>query len=224
MLSPARARLRMLSVSAAWPELTPERRDAALERGDALLEDVRRRVHDPGVDVPELLEPEQAGGVGRVVEDVAGRGVDRHGAGVRRRVRLLPAVQGAGLRAERGRIESVMGGPPWGRSVSRSRWPWEGRCLAVTRRVVGGQTKRPRLRHGVRGPGTVSVVPLLRQCVARDLRPHPPTAGPPAHTHVRNGSWSSLGHGGGGASRRQPAPPNRNLVRRCRDVDAPVAG
>ena len=103
MLSPARARLRIDSVSAAWPEASAERRDAALERGDALLEDVGRRVHDPGVDVPELLEPEQPRGVRGVVEDVARGGVDRDGAGVRRRVGLLAGVEGPGLGAEGGR-------------------------------------------------------------------------------------------------------------------------
>ena len=38
MLSPAPARLRIESDSAAWPEATRERRDAAFERRDALLE------------------------------------------------------------------------------------------------------------------------------------------------------------------------------------------
>ncbi len=76
--------------------------DAALERRDPLLEDTGRRVHDPGVDVAELLEPEQAGGVGGVVEDVAGGGVDRHGPGVRGRVDVLARVEGEGLGAEGG--------------------------------------------------------------------------------------------------------------------------
>ena len=77
-----------------------EGRDAALERRDALLEHPVGRVHDPGVDVPELLEPEQARRVGRVVEHVGGRGVDRHRARVGRRVRLLAGVQGLGLGVE----------------------------------------------------------------------------------------------------------------------------
>ena len=42
--------------------------DAALERGDALLDDVGRRVHQPGVDVAELLEPEEVCGVVGVVK------------------------------------------------------------------------------------------------------------------------------------------------------------
>ena len=58
------------------------------------------RVHDPGVDVPELLEPEQARRVGRVVEHVGGRGVDRDRAGVGRGVRLLAGVEGLGLGVE----------------------------------------------------------------------------------------------------------------------------
>ena len=47
-----------------------ERRDAALERGDPLLEDVRRRVHDPRVDVPELLQREEAARRARRVSNV----------------------------------------------------------------------------------------------------------------------------------------------------------
>ena len=78
--SPALARVRMASVSAAWPEATASAGRAAFERGDALLEDVGRRVHDAGVDVAELLKPEEAGGVVGVVEDVRRGLVDRHGA------------------------------------------------------------------------------------------------------------------------------------------------
>ena len=44
-------------------------RHAALERGHPLLEDVGGRVHDPGIDVPELLQGEEIGGVLGVLED-----------------------------------------------------------------------------------------------------------------------------------------------------------
>ena len=72
--------------------------DAALERRDALLEDVGRRVRDAGVDVTELCEAEEAGAVLGVIEDV-GRGlVDRHGAGVGRRVGLLSGVKLEGFK------------------------------------------------------------------------------------------------------------------------------
>ena len=59
-----------------------EARHAALERRDALLEDVGGGIHDPGVDVPELLEREEPRGVAGVLEVV--------GAGWRRSGRRAP--------------------------------------------------------------------------------------------------------------------------------------
>ena len=53
-----------------------QRAGAAFDRGDALLEHVGGRVHDPGVDVPELLQGEQVRRVLGVLEDVGGRLVD----------------------------------------------------------------------------------------------------------------------------------------------------
>jgi hypothetical protein len=58
-----------------------QRADAALEARDALLDDVVRRVHQPGVDVAELLQPEQRRGVVGVLEDVRRRLVDRQRPG-----------------------------------------------------------------------------------------------------------------------------------------------
>ncbi len=115
MFWPARAMLRIARVSAAWPEAQAERRHAALERGDALLEHVRGRVHDPGVDVAELLQPEQARGVLGVVEHVGRGGVDRDGAGVGRRVGDLAGVEGLGLGAQVAEVvgvEAHRGGSP----------------------------------------------------------------------------------------------------------------
>jgi hypothetical protein len=74
-----------------------ERPDAAFEGGDPLLQDVGRRVHDPRVDVAELLQSEEVGGVVRVVEDVGGCLVDRDGAGAGGRIHLLPGMEGQGL-------------------------------------------------------------------------------------------------------------------------------
>src|SRR6202030_1262009 len=86
-----RARLRSL------PARRRDRRHAALEIGDAPLEGVRRRVHDAGVDVSELLESEQAGRVLGAVEDVTGGGVDGDGARVSpRRGAFLADVNRAG--------------------------------------------------------------------------------------------------------------------------------
>ena len=87
----------------------------ALERGDALLEHVLGGVHDPRVDVAELGEPEQRGGVLGVAERV-GRGlVDRGGARAGRRV-------GRGARVHLLGLE----GPGFGH-----------RCLQVELRVSG---------------------------------------------------------------------------------------
>ncbi len=74
-----------------------QRPDAALQRGDALLDGILRRVHDPRVDVAELLEGKEVRGVLGVLEDIRGGLVDRQGAGTGRRVRLLSGVDLSGL-------------------------------------------------------------------------------------------------------------------------------
>ena len=79
-----------------------ERADAALERCDALLDDVGRRVHQAGVDVAELLEPEQVRRVVGVVEDVARRLVDRQGARAGGAVGALSGVDLLGLEGPAG--------------------------------------------------------------------------------------------------------------------------
>ena len=73
--------------------------DAALERGDALLDDVLSRVHDPRVDVAGLREAEQVCCVLGVPEDVRRRRVDRQRARPRGGVGHLPGVDLAGLEA-----------------------------------------------------------------------------------------------------------------------------
>ena len=93
MLSPACARFCTASALAAWPEATRDRRHPALERRDPLLEHVVGRVHDAGIDVAELLQREQARGVGGVVELVAGGLIDRDGDGLGRRVAPPTGVQ-----------------------------------------------------------------------------------------------------------------------------------
>ena len=132
-----------------------ERGHAALERGDPLLEDVRRRVHDPGVDVPELLEPEQPRRVRGVVEDVARGRVDRARPG----------------RSSPGRASGPRGGPgsPGGR--------WSDRALPSSGSVPpwwvsAGKQKRPRLLLWSRGPGTGLRSRCLhrRDCAGRQTR------------------------------------------------------
>ena len=196
-----------------------EGRDAALERGDALLEDVGRRVHDPGVDVPEFLEPEQPRRVRGVVEDVAGRGVDRDGAGVGRRVGLLAACGERGSRDGR-----------WSDRARSCRWSLRtgfvaggSRTLAVPAArggpavwrtpVVwfGGQTKSRGSDVESAAPGPVSVVPRLQFRMRVTSDPILRTAGPPAHTHVPGRRvWVTDEDGRPRSSIRQPSRPNRN--------------
>ncbi len=83
-----------------------QRRDAAFERGDALLDDVLGRVHDPGVDVAGLGQAEQRGGVLGAVERV-GRGlVDRQRPRVGGDVGRLAGVDLLGLERPRGAVGS----------------------------------------------------------------------------------------------------------------------
>ena len=126
-LSPARARLRIESVSAAWPDANPSRGQTTFERSDALLEDVGGRVHDAGVDVAELLESEQSLGVRRVIEHVRRGGVDGYGARIGRGVDLLTCVQGLRLGTEGGlgrvveccHVRDSSGAMSWWRVVIR---------------------------------------------------------------------------------------------------------
>ena len=113
-----------------------ERGDAALERGDALLEDVGRRVHDPGVDVPELLQREEARAVVGVVERV-GRGlVDRDGAGVRARARAP---------GRRGPAASRIGSPASASLIGLSSTARRRRAALRFRRPVGNKKPAPAL-------------------------------------------------------------------------------
>ena len=76
--------------------------DAAFERGDALLEDVGGGVHDAGVDVAELLQREEAGGVVGVLKKIGSGLVDGHGAGAGGGVGRLAGVDGEGGKLLRG--------------------------------------------------------------------------------------------------------------------------
>ncbi len=79
------------------PRRDQQRTHAPLQAGDPLLDRVRRRVHQPRVDVAELLEPEQVRGVLGVLEDV-GRGlVDRQGPGAGLGVGGLACMDLSGL-------------------------------------------------------------------------------------------------------------------------------
>ena len=81
------------------PARRGHRTDAALEAGHPLLERGDGRVGDAAVDVAVLLQGEQVGGVGGVLEHEARRLVDRHGPGAGRRIRSPPGVDRPGAEA-----------------------------------------------------------------------------------------------------------------------------
>ena len=92
-------RLVMARNCAAWPLDSGERADAAFERGHALLEHVRGGVHDARVDVAELLEGEQIGGVRGILEDVRSGLVNGNGAGAGWPYRACVRRAGSGWRS-----------------------------------------------------------------------------------------------------------------------------
>ncbi len=97
MWSPAFARLRIANGLCGLSRRQEQSRDPAFEGGDALLDDVLRRVHDPGVNVAGLGQPEQGGGVLGAVEGVRRRLIDRQRPRVGGAVRGLPGVDLLGL-------------------------------------------------------------------------------------------------------------------------------
>ncbi len=73
-----------------------QRSRTPFESGDPLFEHIARGVHQPRVDVAELLQAEQAGGVVTVVEDVRSRLINGNRAGVGGGVGGLTGVEAAG--------------------------------------------------------------------------------------------------------------------------------
>ena len=85
------------------PARQRQRPDAALERGDPLLEHVVGRVHDAGVDVAELLQREQVRRVLGALKLVRGRLIDRHRDRACGRIGAPPGMQGQRFRLLRHR-------------------------------------------------------------------------------------------------------------------------
>lgn len=84
-----------------------QRRGAAFERGEPFLEDVLGRVLDAGIDLSDLLQGEEAGSVGGVLELERGVLVDRHRHRAGGRVRPPAAAgerEGFGVKAGRGHV------------------------------------------------------------------------------------------------------------------------
>ena len=78
-----------------------ERGGAAFERGEAFLKDILGRVHEAGVDVRRFFKGEAVGAVLGALEVVGRRAVDRHGAGIRRRVPVPAGVHRQRLLVQR---------------------------------------------------------------------------------------------------------------------------
>ena len=81
-----------------------ERRAAAVQTGDALLEHVVGGIHDARVDVAERAQAEEVGGVVGVLEVVGDRLVDRDGARAGGGIRSGAAVDGDGVETRGGRV------------------------------------------------------------------------------------------------------------------------
>ena len=124
-----------------------ERAHAALERGDALLEDVRGGVHDARVDVAELLQREEVRGVRSVPEAVAARLVDGHRARARGGVGLVARVQ-------RERLGTVLRGVCLALGLAHGRLRWTAGGTAVKARGRARCTQGPRPERGQQGRGS----------------------------------------------------------------------
>jgi hypothetical protein len=72
-------------------------RCAAFQCRDPLLQHVAGRVHDPGVDIAQLLQREELGGMLGAVELIGGGLVDRHRHGTRGRIVAVAGVEHDGL-------------------------------------------------------------------------------------------------------------------------------
>jgi hypothetical protein len=83
---------------ADWPDAVATACDTAFEGSHSLLEDIRRGIHQTGVDIPEFLEPKQVGSVFCVVENVRTGLINGHCPGVGRTIRRLAGVELKGLK------------------------------------------------------------------------------------------------------------------------------
>ena len=100
MWSPGCSMVKSAAACAARPLANATAPAPPSRLADALLERRRRRVHDARVGVAVLLQVEVGRRRLRVLEDVAGRLEDRHGARAGVRVGPLAGVDGARVEAE----------------------------------------------------------------------------------------------------------------------------
>ena len=110
-----------------------ERRRAAFERGDPLLEHRAGRIADAGVDVAEGLQAEQRGCMIDVVEHERRGLVDRRRPGAGRRIRRSAGMNRKRAEAGQAVTHSVVHGGSSGLGSSRWRMS-DGRILSITKR------------------------------------------------------------------------------------------
>ena len=79
-----------------------QRTHAAFQSRDTPLKSVLRRVHDARVNIAELLEREEIGGMFGAIEDERGRLIDRH------RARVGGAIGVLLSRVERERLKTIL--------------------------------------------------------------------------------------------------------------------
>ena len=74
----------------------------SLEKGDTLFEHIGGGVHEAGIDVPELAQGEEVGGVLCVFEGKGRSFIDRDGAGVGVAIRSVATVEAESFVFHRG--------------------------------------------------------------------------------------------------------------------------
>ena len=181
-----------------------QRRGAAFERGEPFLEDVLGRVLDAGIDLSDLLQGEEAGSVGGVLELERGVLVDRHRHRAGGRVRPPAAAverEGFGVKAGRGHVPGSLScgclrmagkSRPYPSSFSGASWKDTPRNGPRGVRPFPPRDRRTRGRHRAgplanrrgRPPGTAS---------PRSATPSPPRAGPAASQKPSSAGRDGLG-------------------------------
>ncbi len=66
---------------------------APFQGRDALFQNIRGRIHEPGINIAEFFQRKQIGGVLRIIKDIACRLIDRYRTAVGRTVNFLACME-----------------------------------------------------------------------------------------------------------------------------------
>ena len=197
------------------PRRRREGRHAAFERRDAFFENVGRRIHQPCVDVAELLEGEQPGAVRGVFELIGRRLVDRHRARTGGGIDVLTGVQLEGFEIHRMKQRGWVGGT----NNARERLDFAPCCNSGNRRAFPPSASRavfpapsapPNL---CRRRSSAEVRP--EPCAARFIRPRAVAITLPTNRPKKTGKPGSAPRGA------SPSPPRPSGRRRAPRPVAP---